>query len=242
MHRIFLTSIVAASAVAVSGVVIAPAASAVTEPTAISATASPTSFTIQIKIASDPLFALSGAFNDPDDTIQSFQYTVYFPHDGGQFGPYNANAVKSGDTKSVTANYRASNANPAGTYEIRFKPVPKAGITYATNPVAKTTFVVKHRTRMVLLASPGSALRGQKVKFYGYFYPSYSHVKGKKLILKFKAKGKKKFSKVRTTTVSKTANFRFKYIDVKKSGKYRVIFKGTKYYVESRKTIKYSVY
>ncbi len=242
MPRRILTTMVVASAVSLSGVVLAPTASAaVTEPTAISATATPKKLLLKVKVPSQPSTTLEAAFDDPDNTIGIGQLTIVYPG-GGKYGPSNATPVTIGNTKTFSRVYVPTIANPPGVYRVKFEALPKSGITYTERHVAKAEFTVIHQTKMSLVASPGSAKKGQKVKFYGSFYPHYKHVKGKKVILSYKKKGTDKFVKLATTRLTNTATFNFDKVKVTKSGKARVKFKGTKYYVDSRKTIKYTVY
>ncbi len=236
MRRILFTAI--AFAVVSTGLGAVPAVAGGVEPTVINASASPKSQLI--KLSSPPtLEVLNASFDDPDASIATAAVTVRWP--GGK-STYSLTGSTVGSTRSFALNYPPTNANAPGVYKVSFKAVPKAGITYATPHVARTSFVIKHQTRLIVSAQAPSPKRGVLVRFSGSFYPHYSHAKGKKLILSYdKAGAPKRFVKVRTTEVTKYATYRFDRIRVYKTGKWRVTFKGDRYSNKSAVTMKYTV-
>jgi hypothetical protein len=239
MRRTLLVAAVAA-AVTLAGLATAPAASAATEPTLAGISVSPKSFLIQVSGGSSPLFTQTVTFNDPDETITYVEWTVLYPGGSGQYGPYNTSGTRNGSEITFTRNYYASSANRPGKYTVRFKAVPKAGVTYTSAHVATARFVVNHRTRIYANYQRTS---GHKVRFTGSFYPHYAHNKGKKLILSVKQKGSKKFTKMDTTKTKKDATFRYPRLKLRVGpGKYRITFKGEKYIKKSRYTSSYVVY
>jgi hypothetical protein len=240
MRRTLLAAAVA-TAVTLAGIATAPAASAVTEPTVAGTSVSPKKFLIQIGGGGSPLFTQTATFNDPDETINSVLWTVVFPGGSGQYGPYaTSGGTRTGSTITFSRTYGATSANAPGRYTVRFKAVPKSGITYASSHIASASFVVNHRTRIV---STYQRTSGHKLRFSGWFYPHYAHAKGKKLILSVKQKGSKKFTKLDKTKVRKDATFRYPRHKLRKGpGKYRVAFKGDKYSMKSRTTSDYVVY
>jgi hypothetical protein len=233
-----VTTLVTVTALAAAGLVVAPVASAAVDPTVTSASAAPKKMLIQV--VGNATTTMRATFNDPDATINQVMITVFIPG-GGKFGPYTYSGTFSGGSFSIEKSYIASNANPPGKYRVKFEALPKTGITYTTTPIARTSFVVEQRTR-ILVSNGASAQRGYKMKFYGAFYPKNTGVKGKTLTLWFQPKGKKKFTKVDTTKVSKLYGYNFGKRTVKKSGKYRVKFAGTKYLRATKVTSVFTVY
>jgi hypothetical protein len=148
----------------------------------------------------------------------------------------------AGDTRTFTHTYRPSNATAPGEYRVTFKAVPTVG-SFASPIVATAKFFVSHKTRLIVSAKARSYNPGALVRFSGAFYPHYKHAKGTKLILSVdKAGGKKRFVKVGTTKVNKSANYKFERVRVWKTGRYRVTFKGDKYSKPSQVTIKRQVF
>ena len=237
--RRFITAIMTIAALAVSGLEVAPAASAAVDPTVTSASATPKKILIQINGSATT--TMSATFHDPDATINYATYTVFIPG-GGTYGPYNSSGTTVGDSRMFEVAYRASNSNPPGKYRVKFEAVPKGGVTYTTTPIARTSFIVQHRTKIYVSNAPYAPHPGYKMKFYGTFYPKNAGVKGKTLTLWFQPKGKKKFTKVDTTKVSKLYNYNFGKRTVKKSGKYRVKFAGTQYLRATKIVQPFTVY
>jgi len=238
MRRTLLIGLTAAAVLSTSLLAV-PASGALADPTVIDASASPKSQLI--KISGSPVFeTLTASFDDPDATIANALVTIRWP--GGKTSS-TVNGTTNGSTRSFTyGNFRPTNANAPGVYKVSFKAVPKTGITYGTTPVARTSFVIKHQTRLIVSAQAPSPKRGVLVRFSGSFYPKYSHAKGKKLILSYdKAGAPKRFVKMSTTEVTKYATYRFDRIRVYKTGKWRVTFKGDKYSNKSAVTMKYTV-
>jgi hypothetical protein len=237
--RRFVTSSITIAALAASGLVVAPTASAAVDPTVVSASAAPKKILIQIGGSAQT--TMSATFNDPDATIYRAEVTVLIPG-GGKYGPYTYSGTTAGDSRIFDIPYTASNSNPPGKYRVKFEALPNPGITYSVTPIARTTFVVQHRTRIVQSNNPWAPHPGYLMKFYGLFYPQNPGVKRKTLTLWFQPKGQRKFTKVDTTQVSKLYKYNFGKIRVKKSGKYRVKFAGTKFLRPTKSTVVFTVY
>jgi len=237
--RRFVTAIMTITALAVSGLVVAPAASAAVDPTVASASAAPKKILIQIGGSAETV--VTATFNDPDATINQAAVTVFIPG-GGQYGPYTYSGTTVGDSRVFEITYRASNSNPPGKYRVKFEAIPKAGTTYAAPVIARTPFVVQHRTKIIQSNNPWAPHPGYLMKFYGLFYPQNPGVKGKKLTLWFQPKGKRKFTKVDATQVSKLYKYNFGKMKVNRSGKYRVKFAGTNFLRATKSTVVFTVY
>jgi hypothetical protein len=234
-----VTTLVTVTALAAAGLVVAPVASAApVDPTVTSTKATPKKILIQV--GSGAQATATATFNDPDATINQVRWTVFIPG-GGQYGPYTTAGTTIGDSRTFEVKYYATTSNQPGKYRVKFEPLPKTGITFGTTPIANVTFIVQHRTK-IFVSNGSSAQRGSKVKFYGRFYPQNPGVKGQKLTLWFQPKGSKKFTKVDKTQVSKLYNYNFGKRTVKKSGKYRVKFAGSKYLRATKIAQPFTVY